>query len=66
MRSSTDPPSPGGFSRPAARLERYGEPGGEHAHGDVVEAAARAANLLREAALELGRHPDEDVFAAGC
>ena len=39
MRRSTTPLSLGAAARAAARLERDGEPGGEDADGDVVEAA---------------------------
>jgi hypothetical protein len=51
---------------PAALVERDAEAGGEDPDRDVVEAAAGAADLLREEPLQLGRHPDENVLARWC
>jgi hypothetical protein len=56
----------GELARPPARLERDGEAGSEESDGDVVEAAAGAADLVREAALQLAWHSDEDILARRC
>ena len=58
------PAPPRSLPRPAARLERDGEAGGEDADGDVVEALACAANLAGEDPLQLTRHPDEHILTS--
>jgi hypothetical protein len=66
MRRSTEPPSPG--SLPGLPLGSNGtaKRGSEDSDGDVVEAAAGAADLVREAALQLAWHSDEDILTRRC
>jgi hypothetical protein len=54
---------PGLLPRPAARVERDGEAGGENADSDVVEALAATPDLIREKPFQLTGHPDEHMLA---